>query len=63
MIRIIKSITPKYLQFISDAHLEHLKSPTTKSKTGATPTLMHGGKIYNLDTINQKISGSNKTTS
>ena len=45
----IKLTNIKNLQFILDAHLEHLKSRTIKSRTGATPTLMHGGNIYNLN--------------
>ena len=48
MILYIKLTNIKYLQFILDAHLEHLKSRTIKSRTGATPTLMHGGNMYNL---------------
>ena len=56
----IKLTNIKYLQFILDAHLEHLKSRTIKSRTGATPTLMHGGNIYNSIILNKK---NNVTTS
>ena len=50
----IKLTNIKYLQFILDAHLEHLKSRTIKSRTGATPTLMHGGNMYNLKQKKQR---------